>query len=534
VTTDGRSFRPPRDEPEEEPADGEVTRGEVRKKAVRGAAWTIALGLGSRVLQLLGTLAITYFLPRDVMGEVQNAAIFALNAHMFTTFGLPTVIAVRKMDPRAAFHATFLLTVSGLVALGAAIALSGPSGFLLKSPHLGKYLVPLAIATLLMRVATVPERMLQFQLRFREAGLARSAGEMAYTIGTVGAAFLLHTLDRRGALAEMGASYVDVCGWALVAGQLARGAVALVAGAMYVDPRAWARPHRLDRGVIRELLGFGVPLGIALWFSFAARSLDNLVVSALFGTAVVGAYNLAYQLADIPATQIGEQIGDVLTSSFARLDGEARRSALPKALSLTALVVFPLAFGLGVTATTVVSTLLRAEWRSAGPMLAVLAVLSVTRPVGWLVGAYLQTTQRSKPVMWLSVFRLVAVLGAVGGLGKLFGPLGACAGVGVAFSLHALGNVAWVVRQDGFKVGELLGGTGRVLVACALLCAAVLGARAGLSSAGVHVRGVNLAVEILAGAAGYGAGVLLVARGEAAGAIRLLRDLRRDRKSQGS
>lgn len=489
----------------------EEGRGEVRKKAVRGAAWTVSLGLGTRVLQLGGTLAITYFLSRDVVGEVSNAALFALNAHMFTTLGVPTALAVRKMDARGAFHATVLLTVSGVLGLAVALALTGPFGGLVKSPSLGKYLAPLAVATLLMRVATVPERMLQHRLRFRDASLARSAGEMAYTVVSVGAA------------------YLGAGGWAIVAGHLARGVVALAGCSWFLHPREWAKPHPLDRGIFRDLLAFGVPLGAALWLAFAARNLDNFVVSGLFGTAVVGAYNLAYNLADIPASQVGEQIGDVLAPSFARLDGEARRIALPRATALVALVVFPLAFGLGATGPTVATTLLRPEWRSAGTMLAVLAALSVARPVAWMVGTYLQTTQRTRAVMWLSGVRLVAVLAAVAGLGVLFGPVGACLGVGVAFALHALGNVVWIVRQDGFGVRELLGGTGRVVAACVPLCAAVLGARAGVAALGVQIRGVGLAAEVVAGGLGYGAGILLFARPQASEALRLLRDLRRDR-----
>lgn len=489
----------------------EEARGEVRKKAVQGAAWTVALSLGTRVVQVLGTLAITYFLQRDVVGEVSNAALFALNAHMLTTFGVPTALSVRKSDPRSAFHATFALFVTGVLALVIAVALSGYGGGLLRSPQLTRYLLPLAVAVLLTRMASVPERMLQYRLRFRDAGLARNAGELMYGVVAVTAAF------------------AGAGGWALVLAQVSRGAASLLAGSAFLHPREWAKPHRLDRSIFRELFAFGLPLGVALWLAFAARSLDNFVVSALFGTAIVGAYNLAYQLADIPATQIAEQIGDVLTSSFARLDGDARRAALPRSLALVALVVFPLAAGLGVAAPTVVATLLRAEWHSAGSMLAVLAVLSLARPIGWLIGAYLQATQRSRPIMWFSALRLAAVLTAVFGLGKAFGPIGACAGVGVGFSLHALANVAWIMKEDGFRLGELLGGVARVLIACFVLCAAVLAARRGWSFTGIQVRGVPLVVEVAAGALGYAVGLWLAAKQQAREAFRLLRDLRRDR-----
>jgi lipopolysaccharide exporter len=490
----------------------EPGRGEVRKKAVRGAVWTVGLGLGTRVAQLGGTLALTYFLSREVAGELANAALYALNAHMVTTLGVPTAIAVRKTDARGMFHATVAMLVTGVLGLGVAAALMGPFGGLVKSPNLARYFFPLAVATLLMRMGTVPERLLQHRLLFREASLARSAGELSY------------------ALVSVGAAYLGAGGWAIVAGHLARGFVALVGCSWFMPPREWAKPYPLDRRIFRDLFAFGVPLGAALWLAFAARNLDNFVVSSLFGAGVVGAYNLAYNLADIPASQVAEQIGDVLTPSFARLDGEARRAWLPRTMAVVAFAVFPLAFGLGATGPTVATTLLRPEWHSAGAMLGVLAALSVTRPIAWIISAYLQTTERTRAVMWLSALRLVAVLGAVAGLGVLFGPLGACAGAGIGFSLHALGNVAWVVRQDGFGVRELLGGTGRVVAACVPLCAAVLGARAAVAALGVQVRGVGLAAEVVAGAAGYAAGAALFARPQIKDIVRLLRDLRRDRK----
>lgn len=488
-------------------------RGEVRKKAVRGAVWTVGLSSGTRLLQMLGTFGILYFVDTSDFGQVSNAALFALNAHMLTTFGVPTALAVRKLDARGAFHATVLLGASGALAMVIAVALNGPFSGWLQSPSLGRYLVPIAVATMLVRIAAVPERILQYRLRFRDASLARSMGELSYSVVLLGAAALLGARE-----------------WSIVAAHLARGLVALLAGSVFLHPREWAKPQPLDRSVFRDLLAFGVPLGAALWLAWAARNLDNFIVSFLFGAAVVGAYNFAYNLADMPASQVGEQIGDVLTSSFARLDGEARRAALPRAMALVALVVFPLAVGLGVTSPTVATDLLPAKWAGVAGMLGVLAALSVARPIGWIIGAFLQTTDRSRAVMWLSALRFAAVLGAVGGLGALFGPLGACAGVGVAFGLHAAGNVVWVVRQDGYGLGELMGGVARVFVACVPLVAAVLGARAAFARLGVHVRGAALAVEVVAGAAGYGAGVALMARPQVKEALRLLKDLRRDRK----
>ena len=86
----------------------------------------------------------------------------------------------------------------------------------------------------------------------------------------------------------------------------------------------------------------------------------------------MGAYNLAYNVADVPAVQVGEQIGDVLLPSFAKLEPAARKAALVRSTGLLALVTFPLAVGLGAIAQPLVDALLRSPsgttsarcWRS--------------------------------------------------------------------------------------------------------------------------------------------------------------------------
>ena len=213
----------------------------------------------------------------------------------------------------------------------------------------------------------------------------------------------------------------------------------------------------------------------------------------MFGASVVAVYNLAYNLADIPAAQVGEHVGDVLVPSFVHLAADRQKAGVVRATGLVCLLVFPLAVGLGVVGPTLATTLLPPAWASLGPMLTVLSVLSVVRPIGWTIGSYLQTTQRSGVVMGLSAFRLVALLAAVGALGQAFGPLGACAGVGVAFTLHALASALYVIRRDGLPGPALLAAIVRPLAACVPLALAALGAPAAVAAMGIGVRGVALA-----------------------------------------
>ncbi len=237
---------------------------------------------------------------------------------------------------------------------------------------------------------------------------------------------------------------------------------------------------------------------------------DNLVIAKLFGTGIAGEYNLARNLADLPAAHVGEQIGDVLTPSFARMDDDAsRKRALSRAGGLLALVVFPMAIGLGAVGPTVRDTFLNEKWVMVGSMLAVLSMLSVVRPIGWLAGSYLYARKYPRTIMLLEVLKASSILSFVLLLGQ-FGALWACAGVGVAFGIHALGTIVAVRHHDGVPMSDLLTPLARPLIACVPMLLAVLAARSAVAGTGMSA-GWRLVVEVVTGAVVYTVAALIVA-----------------------
>ena len=228
------------------------------------------------------------------------------------------------------------------------------------------------------------------------------------------------------------------------------------------------------------MVRFGLPMSVGNAAGFASRKVDNMIVSGLFGADLVGAYNLAYNVADVPAVQVGEQIGDVLFPSFASMDGARQRAALVRSTGLLALVTFPLAVGLGAVAPTAVQTLLPPEWSDVAPMLAVLSVLSVVRPVGWTIASYLLAQDRPRIDAALEVLKLASLVGLLLTLGRA-GPLWACSAVGIAFALHALASMVVVQVMDGIRVTAFLRRTAPPLLACVPMVVAVLAARHAMS-----------------------------------------------------
>ena len=480
-------------------------------RAVSGAAWTILTGIGARGLGLAGTVVLTYYLARDVIGEVSDAAIVTLLANQFSSIGLGQyLIAKPKAGRDVAWHAFVFHLGLGVLALGACLVFASPLGAWMKAPALVHYVPGLALSVLLDRVALVPERLLARDMRFRVIGLERTAGELTYTVASVGLA-----------MAGFG-------GMAVVYANIGRSLLRFLVVVAVVPRADWLTPSRFSLATLRELLRFGLPLSLGASAGQASRKVDNVIISRLFGPGVVAVYNLAYNVADVPAVQVGEQIGDVLLPSFARMGHEQRKAALVRSSGLLGLVVSPLAVGLGVIAPTLVRAILRPEWADVAPMLMVLSALSVTRPIGWTIASYLQARDRPSAMMYLEVFKLVSLVAGIVALGR-FGPLWACGAVGVAFAAHAVGSI-WVVHKlDGIPFFGLLWRAVPPLVACAPMIGAVLASRWGMDRAGIHQPFVALAVEILAGSGAYVASALFVARSTAKDFVGLVAKAIRER-----
>jgi PST family polysaccharide transporter len=483
--------------------------------AVRGAAWTIATGIGSRALGLIGTLVLTYFVSREELGEVSDAAVAVVLANQLSTVGVGQYYIARPSAGRdVAWHATVVHVALGFAALAAVLVLQQPMATWMKAPSLGRFLPGLAASALLDRLSYMPERVLARDMRFRVIGVCRTAAEVSYSATSV-------------ILAGLGWG-----GMSIVAANVVRSAVRLGVLITAVPRETWLSPSPFSGATMRAMLRFGLPMSVGAAAGFASRRVDNAIVSGLFGTSVVGAYNLAYNVADVPAVQVGEQIGDVLLPSYAHMPGESRKAALVRSTGLLALATFPLAVGAGAVAPTLVAALLKPGWQDVAPMLALLSALSVVRPVGWTISAYLLVEDQSRADAALEVFKLLAVVGLLLTVGRE-GPLWACRAVGIAFALHAFASMAVVQALDGPSVTSLVAQCLPPLAACAPLAAAVFLARLGWSHAGVHLRGVGLAIEIIAGAVAYLAAASVVARSTWRDMVDLVKRAARERLREG-
>jgi len=483
----------------------------LERKAARGALWTVLSSMGGRAVGVLGTLAMTRFLHPDVIGEVSDATILCMTANWITIWGFGQYTVVRgrgSAEREVTWHATFAYIVLGVLSLGLVALFGGRLAPLLDAPHAAVYVPGMALAVFIRRLAAMPERILTKRMSFRASGLALSLGELAYTVTAL-------------ALAATRVFPARWAGMPIVLGNVVQSIVVVVIFVRAAGVRSWATPTPLSLARFRDMLRFGLPLGAQGLAHQASRYWDNLAVSRYFGAAGVGVYNLAYNLADIPAIQVGEQIALVLLPSMAELPRERRAAALERASALLSIVIFPLAIGLGLVSYPLIAALLPAgSWQEVAPRFAVLSVLSVFRPISWVLSAYMEAEAKTGKLMFLELAKLGVLLGGIAVLAP-YGLHVASAAVGIAFGATAIAGVALVARE-GPSPARLLVGFVQPLAACVVMAAAVWLVARGLAAACITRPVAQLAAEIVVGAIAYVAAIFVFARERARDLLQLL------------
>ena len=442
--------------------------------AARGAAWTIIASLLSRGLGLVATLILIRFVSPEDYGEVAAATVVVFTINYATTLGVGVyVIAKRDATREDMFHATAIHVTLGVLALLACWVLRKPLSPLFETPNMYRYVPGLAAAAFIDRLAFMPERVLVRALRFRLISMLRAAGEVAFVVAALGTAW-------RG-----------WGGMSIVVANVVRSGLRGSAFVASVSWRDWLQVVAVRWAVVRKIASYGFTVTLTSIADYAATRWDNLLVSRFFGPAVMATYNLAYNLADIPAVHIGEQIADVMGASFAHMSPEERRSTLLRSFGVIGLVTFPLALGIGVIAPSLADLFLNEKWAGAAPMLLLLSALSLSRPIFGVLASFLVVEVGPRILAVSEWLTLAVLMGSISTFGRI-SPLWTCAAVGFTFALRSLGLMYVAQASSGIRFTRFLGELARPLLATVPMVAAAVGVRFVLLHAGVRFPGVIL------------------------------------------
>ena len=391
-------------------------RPNLTRSAVGGMAW-VAWGSGTiAVLKVVVLVLLTRLLsPIDfgVVGAALVVIAFALN---FSQLGLgPALVQRPALEPRhisAAFVAStgFGVIVGSLIWFGAPLIAQ-----FFRIDQLTPVVRWLALVFPIAGLATVPESLLQRQLRFR---FLAQRDVIAYGVG-YGAVGVT--------LAVLGWGV-----WALVGGQLTQ---ALIQLTFLLRARVPLLPARPTWRSFRELMEYGVGQSAARVAMILAVQADNLVVGRWLGAVALGLYSRAYQLMSVPTALLGDVLDKVLFPTLSRVQDDPRRlaSAYLQGIAVIGVVTLPVGVVAAILAPELVVVAFGSKWVALIPPFQVLALGMMFRTSSRMSDSLSRATGRVYRRAWRQALYALLVFGgayighyrgitgvAVGVLGALF------------------------------------------------------------------------------------------------------------------
>jgi O-antigen/teichoic acid export membrane protein len=216
-----------------------------------------------------------------------------------------------------------------------------------------------------------------------------------------------------------------------------------------------------DPARARALLRFGLPLAGSNLIALAVISVDQLVVGHVLGTAALGLYVLALNLANWPITMFSQPVGNVAPAVFSRLQHDRRvmSTTFMSAAGLLCAVALPVCLLIGGSATPLISFVYGTRWLPAAGPLIWLALLGAAQIFFLLAYDFFVVLARSRFLLTVQMAWLVALVPALVAGARLDGIVGAA----LAEAAVAVFGVLPCYLRELSKVGIRLGALGRHL-----------------------------------------------------------------------
>jgi PST family polysaccharide transporter len=431
-----------------------------RERVLTALKWSVSGELVAGGIRFAFTIAVARLLsPRD-FGFMAMLTVLTQFVGVNADLGFEDALIQRRDPTEAHRSSVFWLMVLWGLALTAGLALAAPW---IAAFYGVEEIAPLAVCLapffFLLALDTVPRAIIAQRLDFRTNTALRC-------IAVIGA----------GTCAVTAAWY----GWgahSLVVDALVGAAIETV---LLFAVSGWRPRLRFSRAALADLLGFSAYRPAARILNYWAQQLDKLLIGKLLGSAALGLYARAYDMARFPVLYVSRAIIGVMFPSLALIqDDPARtRTVYLRAMAAVALTSFPMCLGLFAAAEPFLVGVLGPQWRDAAPILRLVSLASLVQTVTSLAMSLCLSQGRADLQFRLTALQRLATIALV--VAALpWGVLGVATAQVLAALLTAVPTLWAAGRLVDLGVRAVLASVGRVLLAGVLMAAAVLAIDAG-------------------------------------------------------
>ncbi len=401
-----------------------TTPGEsLSEKAVKGGFWVFSLRITDRIFQLTRTIILARLLSPNDFGVFGIALLVLSTLDTFSQAGFQQALIQKKGETRSYLDTAWTVgLIRGFIIAGVVFFLAKPAAVFFEAPAAENILRIIGISIILQSLNNIAVLYFQKELQFHKFFKYQFLGTIVDVSVAITFAFLLKSV------------------WALVFGLLAGNLVRCIMSYV-IEPY---RPRfQFDRAKAKELFEFGRWILGSSILIFLITQGDDIFVGKLLGATMLGFYQMAYRISNLPATEISHVISQVSFPAYSKLQSNLPklREAYLKILQLTAFISFPIAGLIFILAPEFTQIFLGDKWMPMVPAMQVLAFFGAVRSIVATSGSLFQGAGHPKFIYkasWIKLFCLILIIYP---LTKILG----ITGTALAITLPSMFTLVYVV-----------------------------------------------------------------------------------------
>lgn len=409
---------------------------DLKRRMARGAAWLVLFRLTERGIGFISTLILARILVPADFGLVAMAMSLLAALELFGAFSFDLAIIQNQKAERHHYDTAWTFAVLfGISKSIALVVLAGPAGMFFAEPRLQMVMYALALYSLIEGFDNIGIVAFQKELELHKEFWFGLTKKLVGFVVTVSLAFSLRNY------------------WALVGGILSTRLVSLVLS-YQLHP---FRP-RLSMAAAGDLFSFSKWLLLNNFLIFLNNRGTDFVIGKLAGARALGLYSVAYEIANLPTTELVFPISRAVFPGYARLanDTARLREAFLQVIGLVALVTVPVGIAIALTAPLLVQVLLGAKWADAAPLIQVLAVFGVVRSLHGPTGSIYLALGKPRIVAGFQTVQLVTAAALMLWLVPELGSVGAAYALLAGATLAMTVNYSLALHELRMSGGDLV------------------------------------------------------------------------------
>ena len=371
----------------------------IRRVATRALGWQSAATVAGQATQVGITLTAAVVVSPSEFALWGIAMVIFNAQNLVGNFGLGAALLYRDTDDEFAdaVNTSFLITttfalMAGLVLFvcSGQIASFFENGFSHDDVRL--VIQVMSVVFVASTVASVPQALLEKAFNFRRRAIIDSLGSFTYALAAL-------TMLLAGAGI-----------WSLI---IAKAIQALLLLLLFL----LACPIRLSFSrtsprIVRSLLGYGKYFTGTAVLAFLVGNFDNIVIGRWAGAAALGAYALAFSVANLAPTFLAATLGKVFFPLYTSLRRDAARlhKAYQGSLHYVTVLMLPISVALATVVPPAFVSIFGNDWEGAAPLLRVLALYALARALGGAAVDFLAAVGRPRIMLWVQVLNFAITL----------------------------------------------------------------------------------------------------------------------------